>query len=211
MFLKGTKPKTKHVMQFKRNTNSLIKLDQSSHFEAHVSDLTNRRKLPTARGRKCPNCQVFQLFQVPTTIATTTSGLISNPGSFQASSLFAKTKALVQKWQTEDYSPGWFTDFVRIRDLVLPWQQLHERAGTCQQNCPQCEPRRGKLVTWTPRSSSFWARRVQSWRIFWEFGGGAKVGNVLFTFRIQHRWCPYRRETRTRAGTPIHQRLTRSS
>lgn len=62
MFLKGTKPKTKHVMHvIKRNTNSLIKLDQSSHFEAHVSDLTDRRKLPTARGRKCPNCQVFAL------------------------------------------------------------------------------------------------------------------------------------------------------
>lgn len=114
-------------------------------------------------------------------------------------SLQKQTNFLVQRWQTEEYSPGWVTDFVRMRDLVLPWQQMHERAGTCKQNCPQCEPRRGKFVTWTPRLWSFWGRRIQSCGIFSEFRGGGKSCRRSATSRIQQRWRPHRRETHKRA------------
>lgn len=104
--------------------------------------------------------------------------------TFQTFSYFAKTnKFSREKWQTEKYDPGLFKAFIRMRDLMLPWQQMQRHAGTCNEICPPCEPRRWKSVTCAQKLERFWCRWSRpSWRFY------QKLEEVSLLFWIQP-WC----------------------
>lgn len=101
--------------------------------------------------------------------------------TFQTFSFFAKTNKSL--YQTEKYGPGLFKAFIRMGDLMLPWQQMHRHAGTCNEICPPCEPRRWKSVTCAQKLGRFWCRwSLPSWYFY------QKLEEVSVLFWIQQ-WC----------------------